>query len=117
MAIRTMARHIQRETEHTDWCARDHRCGGLNVHRSPDIRADEIGGRAWLTRVRAGDVEYIEIRARIPLHSNEKVARWQLATALQIMRELLNEVHPKLARLAGRGQRRAIEQRTGARTG
>jgi hypothetical protein len=36
-----------------------------------------------MTRVRAGDVEYIEIRARIPLHSNENVARWQLATALR----------------------------------
>jgi hypothetical protein len=116
MAVRIMAKHTQQETEHTDWCAQDHRCG-LNVHRSPDIRADEIGGRAWLTRVRAEDVEYVEIRARIPLHSNEKVARWQLATALQLMRELLSEVSPRLARLAGRGQRRAIGQRVGGRTG
>jgi hypothetical protein len=116
MAIRTMARHVQRETEHTEWCAQDHRCG-LNVHRSPDIRADEIGGRAWLTRVRAADVEYVEVRARIPLHSNEKVARWQLGTALRIMRELLNEVYPRPARLTGRDQHRAIETRTGVRTG
>lgn len=111
MAARTMARHIQRETPHTDWCARDHRCGGIDVHRSPDITADDIGGRAWLTRVRAGNVEYIEIRARIPLHSNEKVARWQLATALTMMRELLAEVAPRLVRLSGRDQRPAIGRR------
>ncbi|WP_433298967.1 hypothetical protein ACQP2F_44950 [Actinoplanes sp. CA-030573] len=111
MATRTMARIQRAETPHTTWCARDHRCEGLDVHRSADIKADEIGGRAWLTRVRAGDVEYIEIRARIPLHSNEKVARWQLATALQIMRELLNEVYPRLIRLGGRDRQRAINQR------
>ncbi|GIM97526.1 hypothetical protein [Paractinoplanes toevensis] len=111
MATRIMARLSRRETPHTTWCAQDHRCG-VAEHRSPDITADEIGGRAWLTRIRAGDVEYIEIRARIPLHSNEKVARWQLATALQIMRELLNEVFPRLSRLTGREQRPAISRRT-----
>jgi hypothetical protein len=107
---RTMARVQRAETPHTTWCARDHRCEGLDVHRSADIKADEIGGRAWLTRVRAGDVEYIEIRARIPLHSTEKVARWQLATALTLMRELLAEVFPRLARLTGRDRRRAIDR-------
>ncbi|AGL19265.1 hypothetical protein [Actinoplanes sp. N902-109] len=107
----TTARIQRTGTPHTTWCARDHRCLG-DVHRAPDIRADEIGGRAWLTRVRAGDVEYIEIRARIPLHSNGKVARWQLATALQIMRELLNEVTPTIPRLTGRGERGAIGRRT-----
>jgi len=110
MKARTMARIQRAETPHTPWCSRDHRCLG-DVHRAPDLRADEIGGRAWLTRVRAGDVEYMEIRARIPLHSNEKVARWQLATALQIMRELLNAVVPNIARLTGRGERRAIGRR------
>jgi hypothetical protein len=112
MAARTMARLQRAETAHTDWCTRDHRCG-VAEHRSPDIRADEVGGRAWLTRVKAGDVEYIEIRARIPLHSNEKVARWQLATALQLMRELLHEVVPRLARLTGRDPKRpALGRRT-----
>ncbi|WP_034215823.1 hypothetical protein [Actinoplanes subtropicus] len=102
-----MARIQRTETPHTTWCARDHRCG-VAEHRSADLTADEIGGRAWLTRVRAGDVEYIEIRARIPLHSNENVARRQLSTALNLMRELLALVAPGLARLPGRDQRRAI---------
>lgn len=110
MAARTMARLTRTETPHTTWCTRDHRCG-VNEHRSADITADDIGGRAWLTRTRAGTREYIEIRARIPLHSNENMARWQLATALQIMRELLAEVAPRRARLPGRDQRRAIGRR------
>ncbi|WP_342750448.1 hypothetical protein [Pseudosporangium ferrugineum] len=71
-------------------------------HRSADITADDIGGRAWLTRVRAGDVEYIEIRARIPLHSNEHVARTQLATALNLMRDFLAHLAPRLGRRTGR---------------
>ena len=104
---RTMARLTRQTTDHTDWCTRDHRCG-VAEHRSSDITADEIGGRAWLTRIRAGDVEYIEIRARIPLHRNETVARRQLATALTLMRELLAEVAPRLAGIGGRDQRRAI---------
>lgn len=110
MGARTMARLQRRPTEHTTWCTRDHRCG-VNEHRSADLTADEIGGRAWLTRVRAADVEYIEIRARIPLHSNENIARRQLATALHLMRELLAEVAPRLSRLPGR-DRRGIGRRT-----
>ncbi|WP_034217690.1 hypothetical protein [Actinoplanes subtropicus] len=105
-----MARLQRAETPHTTWCTRDHRCG-VAEHRSADLTADEIGGRAWLTRVRAGDVEYIELRARIPLHRTENVARWQLATALTLMRELLAEVAPRLAGLAGREQRPAIGRR------
>ena len=107
---RTMARLTRRPTDHTTWCARDHRCG-VAEHRSADITADDIGGRAWLTRVRAGDQEYIEIRARIPLHSNENIARRQLATTLNLMRDLLAEVAPRIARLAGRTHR-AIDRRT-----
>ncbi|MFG1605872.1 hypothetical protein [Actinoplanes sp. NPDC049265] len=107
MKARTMARIQRAATPHTAWCARDHRCG-VAEHRSADLTADEIGGRAWLTRVRAANVEYIEIRARIPLHSNETVARWQLAAALQLMRALLNEVAPRLASLTDREQHRAI---------
>ena len=110
ITTRTMARLTRQTTDHTTWCTRDHRCG-VAEHRAPDLTADEIGGRAWLTRVRAGDVEYIEIRARIPLHSNEKVARWQLATALMLMRELLNQVVPTLARLTGRDRQHAIGRR------
>jgi len=110
MKARTMARLSRTETPHTTWCARDHRCG-IDEHRSPDITADDIGGRAWLTRVRSGDREYIEIRARIPLHSNENVARWQLATALEIMRELLATVAARLVRLPGRTERPSIGRR------
>jgi hypothetical protein len=109
MTTRTMARLTRQTTDHTDWCTRDHRCG-VTEHRSADLTADAIGGRAWLTRIRADQVEYIEIRARIPLHSNEKVARWQLATALHLMRELLGEVVPQLARLTDHHQRRAINR-------
>ena len=110
MKARTMARFQRTETPHTTWCTRDHRCG-VNEHRSPDITADDIGGRAWITRVRAGDREYAEIRARIPLHPNDSVARWQLATALDIMRELLASVAARLVRLPARSSRRAIDRK------
>lgn len=93
--------------DHTAWCARDHRCG-VAEHRSPDIIADGIGGRAWITRVRAGNVEYAEIRARIPLHRTETKARWQLATILRLMRELLAAVAIRPASLDGRGRRETI---------
>lgn len=109
MTIRTMARLTRRTTDHTGWCTRDHRCG-VDEHRSADLIADAIGGRAWLTRVRAAEVEYIEIRARIPLHRNEKMARWQLATALNLMRALLAQVAPGTAKLSGR-ERPAIDRR------
>jgi hypothetical protein len=102
-----MARFQRAETPHTSWCSRDHRCG-INEHRSADITADDIGGRAWITRVRAGDREYAEIRARIPLHPNENLARWQLATALDIMRELLATVAARLIQLPGRSDRPAL---------
>jgi hypothetical protein len=110
MTARTMARFHRAETPHTSWCTRDHRCG-VNEHRSADITADDIGGRAWITRVRAGDREYAEIRARIPLHSNESLARWQLATALDIMRELLATVAARLVPLPGRADRHAVGRR------
>lgn len=86
-----MARTRRAATEHSDWCARDHRCN-LGEHRSAELIADTIGGRAVITRVRAADTEYAELRARIPLHSNEIRARWQLATALRLVRELLRLV-------------------------
>jgi hypothetical protein len=105
-----MARFHRRPTEHTAWCTRDHRCG-INEHRSADMIADGIGGRAVITRVRAGDVEYAEIRARIPLHSNEIGARWQLATTLRLMRELFSAVVVRPGVLHGRHERSAIDRR------
>ena len=101
MTERTIARLTRRQTPHTGWCAQDHRCGAAE-HRSPDLTADEIGGRAWLTRVRAGDREYIEIRARIPLHGDETAARAQLATALNLLRDLLAQIAPRALRPSGR---------------
>ncbi|BCJ44703.1 hypothetical protein GCM10010168_15160 [Actinoplanes ianthinogenes] len=86
-----MARFRRVETPHTDWCTRDHRCG-VNEHRSADIIADAAGGRAIITRVRAADVDYAEIRIRVPLSRSESAAREQLGTALHLCRELLTAV-------------------------
>ena len=77
------------QTPHQDWCARDHRCG-LDEHRSPEVIADRAGGRAVITRVRAGDVEYAEVNVRIPLHADG--ARWQVGEVLRLMRDLLAAV-------------------------
>lgn len=113
MKARTMA-HFRREpTEHTSWCARDHRCG-VAEHRSADLTADGIGGRAVITRVRAADVEYAEIRARIPLHSTETGARWQVAATLRLMRELLAAVAIRPGVLRGEHERPAGGHRSGA---
>jgi len=108
MTVRTMARLTRQATDHTGWCTCDHRCG-TQEHRGPDITADEIGGRAWITRVRAGDREYAEIRARIPLFPNDTIARRQLDLCLGIMRELLIGVAVQLTGLPG-GNRRAISR-------
>ncbi|MCO8276511.1 hypothetical protein M1L60_38635 [Actinoplanes sp. TRM 88003] len=110
MAARTMARFRRELTEHTTWCTRDHRCG-VAEHRSADLIADSIGGRAVITRVRAGDTEYAEIRARIPLHSSETGARWQVALTLRLMRELLAAVAIRRGVLRDRAERPAIERR------
>ncbi len=105
-----MARLHREPTEHTTWCARDHRCGAAE-HRSADLIADSVGGRAIVTRVRAGNVEYVEIRARIPLHRNEDRARWQLATTLRLMRDLITTVIGHTPAITRRGDRPAIERR------
>ena len=105
-----MARIQRAETPHTQWCARDHRCG-VAEHRSADLIADSIGGRAVITRVRAADVEYVEIRARIPLHHTETGPRWQLATTLRLMRDLLTAVAIRPGVLRGRRERPAIDRR------
>ncbi len=110
ITTRTMARLTRQTTDHTDWCTRDHRCG-INEHRSADLIADSIGGRAVITRVRAGDVEYVEIRARIPLHHTETGARWQVATTLRLMRELLAEVAIRRGVLRSQTERSAIGSR------
>nr|WP_221376887.1 hypothetical protein [Actinoplanes polyasparticus] len=110
MAARTMARFHREPTEHTTWCTRDHRCG-IAEHRSADLIADAIGGRTVITRVRAGDTEYLEVRARIPLHHTETGARWQLATTLRLMRELLTAVAIRRGVLHGRTERPAIRRR------
>ena len=107
MTARTMARFHRDATPHTTWCARDHRCG-VAEHRSADIVADHLGGRAVITRVRAADIEYAEIRARIPLHHTETGARWQLATTLRLIRELLAAVAIRPGVLRARPGRPAI---------
>ncbi|GGQ67076.1 hypothetical protein [Couchioplanes azureus] len=103
MSARTMARHRRTATEHTAWCARDHRCN-LNEHRSPELIADLPGaGRAIVTRVRdANGREYVEIRARIPLHHTETGARWQVATTVRLLREVLAAVAIRHGVLRGR---------------
>ncbi|WP_433302276.1 hypothetical protein ACQP2F_08590 [Actinoplanes sp. CA-030573] len=91
MTPRTMGHHRRQPTPHTTWCARDHRCG-LNEHRSPDMIADAVGGRVTITRVRAGDIEYAEIRGRVPLHGHDTTARRQLVLALHLLRRLFAAV-------------------------
>jgi hypothetical protein len=78
-----MRHHHREPTGHTDWCARDHRCG-VAEHRSPDMVVDLPGhGRAVVTRVQAADGrEHAEVRARLLLHTTDTGARWQLRTLL-----------------------------------
>ncbi|WP_433299027.1 hypothetical protein ACQP2F_45100 [Actinoplanes sp. CA-030573] len=108
MKTRTMARIQRAETPHTAWCARDHRCG-LNEHRSPEMIADAVGGRVTVTRVRAGEVEYAEIRGRIPLGSFDAIARRQVAITLLLLRRLFAAVAAvRPESLPGRADRPAI---------
>ncbi|MEV4638331.1 hypothetical protein AB0J80_13370 [Actinoplanes sp. NPDC049548] len=107
MKARTMARLRRTPTPHTSWCARDHRCN-LAEHRSTDLIADGIGGRAVITRVRAADTEYAEIRARIPLHHTETGARWQVTVTLRLVRQLLSAVAIRPGVLSGRHEQTAI---------
>jgi hypothetical protein len=112
MTIRIMAHLRRAETPHTDWCARDHRCG-LNQHRSPDLIADALGARAVITRVRAGGVEYAEITARIPLADLDPTARRQVGLTLHLIRRLfaaVAAVRPE-ALDSGAGPRPAIGRR------
>jgi hypothetical protein len=107
-----MARFQRTETPHTGWCAADHRCG-VDVHRSDDLIADgPLGGRAVMTRVRAADVDYAEIRIRVPLARTESTARRQLGLALHLCRELLAAVAAvRPAAVGARDGRAAIGRR------
>lgn len=97
-------------TPHQDWCARDHRCG-LDEHRSPEVIADRAGGRAVITRVRAGDVEYAEVNVRIPLHASASGAHWQVGEVLRLVRELLGAVAIRPGVLRTMRRAAAIEDR------
>ncbi|MBW6432711.1 hypothetical protein KZ829_03020 [Actinoplanes hulinensis] len=109
MSIRTMARIHRAATDHTDWCVRDHTCG-LDTHRGRPITiAPDIGGRAVVTRVRAGDRDYAEITLRVPLHRSERVAGEQVTTILHHLRSLFAAVVAlRPGTLAGRPARRGI---------
>jgi hypothetical protein len=84
-------RRTPQHRNHTDWCARDHRCTG-SLHQSPPITADVVGGWANLTRVRSGDVEYALIQARIRLNGPDRIARRRIGLALHLLRRLFAAV-------------------------
>jgi hypothetical protein len=104
-----VARTVRTPTGHTDWCSRDHRCG-VNEHRSPSQIVDgAVGGRAVITRVQAGNREYVEVSARIPLHGSDTGARWQLAETLRLIGSLLAAVAVRPGVLRGQDERPAID--------
>ena len=85
---------------HTDWCARDHRCGiALGEHRSPDIIVNLPGaGRALLTRVLTADgADHAEIRMRIVLPAHEPAARARLTALLTHLRDLIGPARNRRA--------------------
>lgn len=112
MTARTMAHFRRDETPHTDWCARDHRCG-VAEHRSAGTVTARGTGRAVVTRVKAGDVEYAEVHIRIPLHRRGDTARTQLATLLRLLGHLLDAVIARPYTLPGRAGQPAIDRRPG----
>lgn len=89
MTVRTV-RHLRRSpSQHTEWCAQDHRCG-MNEHRSDEMVVNLPGvGRVALTRVLHGDREYAEVRGQIVLHPDADASRWQLGTMMAGLREVL----------------------------
>ena len=115
MSTRTMARFHRDQTPHTDWCVRDHTCG-LAEHRGRPITiSPDTGGRAVVTRVRAGDRDYAAITLRVPLHRIDRVAAAQLDTVLRGLRALFTAVAAlRPGTLAGRGERPAIDSRRAA---
>ena len=115
MSDRIMARFQRAQTDHTTWCTRDHTCG-LAEHRGQQITiGPDTGGRAVVTRVRAGDRDYAEITMRVPLHRNESLAGAQFTVVLHHLRALFAAVAAlRPDALTGRGQRRAIDSRRAA---
>jgi hypothetical protein len=114
MTIRTMARIQRTETPHTDWCARDHRCG-IDAHRSPDILADATGGRGVVNRVRAGDRDYAEITIRVRLDRREAVASRQVGLTLHLINKLIRAVAAVRPEALTTGARRpALDRRHAA---
>jgi hypothetical protein len=77
----------RRPDDHTDWCARGHRCN-LNEHRSNEIVVDiPCHARAVLVRVRTtAGRDHAEIRVRVALAPAELAARRQLAGLLGDLR-------------------------------
>lgn len=106
------ARFHRDATPHTDWCVRDHTCGLADHRGRPIIVAPETGGRAIVTRVRAGEREYAAITLRVPLHRSASVAVAQLAEVLSGIRSLLTAVAAlRPGALSSRPDQRAIGQR------
>lgn len=105
-----MARLTRETTDHTDWCTRDHRCG-VNEHRAAPVVTARGSGRAVMTRVRAGEVEYAEVLIRIPLSRRPDTARTQLATLLRLLGHLLDAVIARPHAFPRRAERPAIDRR------
>ena len=115
MTIRTMARFQRAQTDHTDWCVRDHTCG-LDEHRGlPITIGPATGGRAVVTRVRAGDRDYAQITMRVPLHRSDRLARRQLDTVLHHIQGLFAAVAVlRPGTLTSRQGQHAIDSRRAA---
>src|SRR5262245_13843873 len=80
---------MSRRLGHTDWCARDHRCG-LNEHRAEEIVVDVPGaGRATLTRVSTNGNDHAEIRMTVALPDYEPHARARLVALLSHLSALI----------------------------
>jgi len=115
MSTRTMARLHREPQPHTAWCNRDHTCG-LQEHRGrATVIGPDTGGRAVVTRVRAGDRDYAEITMRVPLSRGESLAVAQLGTVLHHLRALFAAVAAlRPDALTSRAGRRALDSRRAA---
>ena len=94
MSRSVFSRELHHEpVPHTDWCARDHRCG-LVDHRSADTIVKLPGhGRFIVTRVLGRDGnEYAEIRGFVRLHVTDAGSRWQLRELLAGLPRLLDHL-------------------------
>ncbi|WP_326549919.1 hypothetical protein [Micromonospora sp. NBC_01813] len=93
----------RRQSPHTDWCARDHRCN-LAEHRAPSLTIHlDGGGVAVLTRVKsASGREHADVTLSVPLADSNLAARRQLAGLLADTRTMVGRV-AALARPRPRG--------------